>query len=103
MYNKRIVLFNYPGQSHTIYNRGNVEGYSAYFGEIMDKLVYRLSGEKGELGVIDLEKDLFKFCGFGFGAYLLSSYLGSYSLTFGNNISSVMLVNPFMQYPKKYS
>ena len=46
--------------------------------------------------IIDLEKDMFKFCGFGFGGYILSNYLGSYSLTFGGRISSVMIVNSFM-------
>ena len=43
IYNKRIILFNYPGQSHTIYNGGSTQGYIAYFGEIMDKLIFRLS------------------------------------------------------------
>lgn len=103
MYNKRIILFDYPGQSHTIYNRGNTEAFSAYFCEVLDKLVFYLGGEKNELKIIDLEKDSFKFCGFGYGGYLLSTYLGSYSFTFGSRIASAMLINSFMQYPKRYT
>lgn len=46
MFNKRIILFNYPGQSHTIYNKNNTQGNSAVFCEALDKLVFRLSGEQ---------------------------------------------------------
>lgn len=103
MYNKRIILFDYPGQSHTIYNRGNTDGFSAYFCEVLDKLVYYLvSGEKKELKMIDLDRDSFKFCAFGYGGYLLANYLGSYSLTFGNRIAGAMIINSFMEYPKRY-
>ena len=44
---------------------------------------------------------MFKFCGLGYGSYLLSSYLGSYHYYF-QKISAVFLLNPFMQMPESY-
>jgi hypothetical protein len=40
--NKRIILFNYPGQSYTTYNE-NIVYDGIYACEIVDKLLYRLS------------------------------------------------------------
>jgi hypothetical protein len=40
--NKRIILFNYPGQSYTLYNENRVYD-GLYACEILDKLIYRLS------------------------------------------------------------
>ena len=58
---------------------------------IVDKLIYRLSGEQGQLGVIG-KKDTFKFIGFGYGGYLMTSFLSGcpalHSLTTG-----VILIN----------
>ena len=99
--NKRIILFNYPGQSHTIYNEDNIEAISVNFGNVMDKLLYRLSSAKGELKLISLKNDSFKFCGFGYGAYLLSSYLGAYHYYFPK-LNGVLLINGFMEMPIKY-
>ena len=30
-FNKRFILFNYPGQSHTIYNSDHIDGISGNF------------------------------------------------------------------------
>lgn len=40
--NKRIIFFNYPGQSYTTYN-DSVAYDGLYLCEIIDKLLYRLS------------------------------------------------------------
>lgn len=45
------------------------------FSFIFDKLFYRLSTEKEQLGFLNFKKDKFKFMGFGFGGYLLSNFL----------------------------
>ena len=99
--NKRIILFNYPGQSHTIYNSENKEAISISFGNVLDQLLYRLSTSKNELKIINLKNDLFKFCGIGFGAYLLASYLGSYHYYF-SHLQEIMIINGFMEMPRKY-
>jgi hypothetical protein len=52
--------------------------------------------------IINLDKDSFKFCGFGYGGYLLAHYLGSYQITFSNRLAGVLLVNSFVEYPKRY-
>lgn len=67
----------------------------------MDKLIYRLSGARGELKFINLKKDSFKFCAFGYGSFLLSNYLGSYYYYF-SNIKGIFLVNGFTKLPEKY-
>ena len=79
VFNKRIILFNYPGQSHTIYNEGSTYGYAGQFAEVLDKIIFRLSTEKTEMKIIDLDKDVFRFYGIGVGGFLLQSFLGSYS------------------------
>ena len=101
VYNKRIILFNYPGQSHTIYNQTKIHPYSLYFTEIIDKILFRLSGHKGQLKIIDLEQDLFKFFGFGYGGSLLSTYIG-HSFHYFKNISGIMIINSYMRMPQKY-
>lgn len=53
---------------------------------------------KNELKVIDLEKDRFKFIGFGYGAYLLAQYIG-HSYHDYSQISGVMLINSYMKMP----
>ncbi len=47
------------------------------FSFIMDKLLYRLSTEKEQLGFVNFKKDKFKYIAFGYGGYLLSSYLAN--------------------------
>ncbi len=39
--NKRIILFNYPGQSHTIYDNNKLFTLTLFY-QIMDKLLFRL-------------------------------------------------------------
>lgn len=72
-----------------------------YFSEIVDKILYRLSGQKNELKIIDLEKDLFKFVGLGYGGYLLAQYIG-HSYHYFNNISGIMIINSYMRMPDTY-
>ena len=67
----------------------------------MDKLLYRLSTQKAQLKIINLKKDNFKFCGFGYGGYLLATYLGNYHQYF-SKITGIFLLNSFMQMPSKY-
>ena len=62
---------------------------------ILEKLLYRLSTEKEQLGFINFRKDKFKFIGFGYGGYLLSSYLANNYQFYGKNLSGVMLVNTY--------
>ena len=62
----------------------------------MDKLLYRISSEREQLGYINFRKDKFKFIGFGFGGYLLSSYIGSCgNEVYGNSLTGVLLVNTY--------
>lgn len=67
------------------------------FSFIMDKLLYRISSEREQLGYINFRKDKFKFIGFGFGGYLLSSYIGNCGTeVYGNNsLTGVLLVNTY--------
>ena len=44
--------------------------------------------------ILNLKKDSFKFCGFGYGGYLLAFYLGSYHYYF-QKITGVFLLNAF--------
>jgi hypothetical protein len=69
---------------------------------MLDKLLFRLSSRKGELKVLNLKKDRFKFIGFGYGCYLLTMYLGSYQYFFPK-LSGVMLINGWMGMPSSYS
>ncbi len=49
--NTRFILFNYPGQSHTIYDK-QAEFKPTHFAAILDKLIYRLSSYPNQLNVI---------------------------------------------------
>lgn len=97
--NKRVILFNYPGQSHTIYDSDS-PFLTTDFNSLLDKLMYRLSGEKSQLGVINMGKDIFKFIGVGYGCSLLASFLSANPCL---KISkSVMLVNGFQNLTTQY-
>ena len=48
--NKRIILFNYPGQSYTTYNE-NVVYDGLYLCEVIHKLLFRLSEEEKLINV----------------------------------------------------
>lgn len=91
--NKRVVLFNYPGQSHTIY-KANTPFTSAQFNSVLEKLMFRLSGEKNQMGVIDIRKDTFKFIGIGYGGYLTASFLANNTILH-EMTAAVLLVNSF--------
>lgn len=42
-----------------------------------------------------MAKDKFKFVGFGYGGYLLSSYLGNNPEVFSKSLSGVLLANTY--------
>ena len=73
--NTRIILFNYPGQSHTIFDQ-NEPFRMAEISAIVDKLLYRLGTDQGQLKIIG-KNDTFKIVGFGFGGFLATSFLSS--------------------------
>jgi len=73
--NTRILLYNYPGQSHTIYDKNGALRTTEH-NAIIDKLIFRLSSYSGQLNIFS-SVDSYKFVGFGYGGYLISSYLSA--------------------------
>ena len=65
------------------------------FSFVLDKLMYRLSTEREQLGFVNFRKDRFKFIGVGYGGYLLSSSLANSHQFYGKNLSGVMLINTY--------
>ena len=71
--NTRFILFNYPGQSHTIYNKQSDFKPNDFAG-MLDKLIYRLSYNASQLNII-ASGDSVKIIGMGYGGFLAQSYL----------------------------
>lgn len=82
-------MFNYPGQSHTIYD-ANSPFRPAQFNSIVDKIIFKLA-QPGK-GCIIGSADKFKFIGFGFGGYLASCFLSA-TFALGSLTDGVFLVN----------
>ena len=96
--NTRIILFNYPGQSHTIYDKA-LPFRMAEISAIVDKLLFRLGSEHGQLNVIG-KKDSFKVIGFGYGGYLATSFLSACPALFPI-VKGVALVNTAFELTEK--
>ena len=67
--NTKFLLFNYPGQMFTIYNK------KKYFtneelSQILDGFMHFLD----DINEINIDKDVFMFVGIGFGGFVLSHY-----------------------------
>jgi hypothetical protein len=92
-------LFNYPGQSHTIYDK-NLNFTTADFSSILDQLIYRLSSEPNQLNIMG-KQDRIKLIGFGYGGYLAASFISS-SFMISAMVSAVILVNTPWTITKKY-
>jgi hypothetical protein len=88
--NTRIFLLNIPGQSHTIFDSKAVM-HPHIITNILDKLLYRLSSAPQQLNIIG-PKDTLKLIGFGYGGYMLSTFLSSCRSLFPI-VKGVMLVN----------
>jgi pimeloyl-ACP methyl ester carboxylesterase len=97
--NTRFILFNYPGQSHTIYDK-NTPLRASEISSIVDKLIYRLSSEPNQLNIIS-KSDTLKIIGFGFGGYLTASFLSSCPALY-SSVSGVTLVNAAFSMTQKY-
>lgn len=97
--NTRFILFNYPGQSHTIYDK-LVEFKPSDFAGILDKLIYRLSYNASQLNII-ASGDSIKIVGMGYGGFLAQSYL-ALCPEMASMVQQVMLVNSPPYLTKKY-
>ncbi|KAL4503210.1 hypothetical protein ABPG72_000816 [Tetrahymena utriculariae] len=89
--NRRVLLFNLPGQSYTIYNSELL--YPNYYQiEVIDRLLFKLDQEK----LINTKTDKFKFIGIGYGGFILQSYMVS---AYGNlpHLGSLLLINSFIE------
>lgn len=97
--NTRFILFNYHGQSHTIYDKaGSFQGSD--FASILDKLLYRLGTYQNQLNIIS-QGEFLSFVGYGFGGYLIQCYL-SMCPHIHHLVSKVMLFNSPSYLTKKY-
>lgn len=67
--NKRVVLFNFPGQAYTIYQR-DVPCTNEYLSSFVDSFFYHLEVK----GYADFIGDRIKFTGFGYGGNVLLYY-----------------------------
>jgi pimeloyl-ACP methyl ester carboxylesterase len=92
-------LFNYHGQSHTIYEKQS-EFRPNDFAAILDKLLYRLSAFPNQLNIITTE-DSIKLIGMGYGGYLAQSFMSLCPETF-SLIKGVLFVNTSPYCSKKY-
>ena len=97
--NTRFILFNYPGQSHTIYDK-NGQFRTTEFIAIVDKLLFRLATLPNQLGIIGKE-DTIQLVGFGYGGYLLQSYLSACPSTY-NVIKGALIINSSLYCTKKH-
>lgn len=97
--NTRIIMFNYPGQSHTIFDK-NSQLRASEINSIIDKLIYRLSSEPNQLGIIG-KTDSYKFIGFGYGGYLLASYISACPILH-DSVKGVTLINTAYSMTQKY-
>ena len=96
--NTRFILFNYPGQSHTIYQEEKLLR-PTHLTTIIDKLLYRLSSEPQQMGVIGKDDSL-KFMGLGIGGFFTASFLSTCPVL-QSMVDRVMLVNvPYHCTPK---
>jgi pimeloyl-ACP methyl ester carboxylesterase len=97
--NTRFILFNYNGQSHTIYDK-IAEFKPSDFSAIIDKLIYRVSSYPNQLNIVQ-QGETFKLVGLGYGGYLVQSYL-ALSPEIQSIVKGVMLVNSSSYCTKKY-
>ena len=67
--NKRVVLFNYPCQAFTVY-KSNTAYHNMRIADIFDSLMYHLD----QNSYINVEKNTFKFVGYGYGGNILLYY-----------------------------
>jgi pimeloyl-ACP methyl ester carboxylesterase len=88
--NTRFILFNYHGQSHTIYDK-QLEFKPSDFSALIDKLFYRLSSYPSQLNIVQTGES-FKLIGMGYGGYLVQSYM-ALCPEIHSIIKGVMLVN----------
>ncbi|EGR30022.1 hypothetical protein IMG5_143970 [Ichthyophthirius multifiliis] len=89
--NTKVLLLNLPGQAYTIFNQDLI--YTNIFQlEVIDKLIFKLNEEK----LISTQYDKFKFIGFGYGGFILQSYM---VCCYGNlpNLNSLLLINSFAE------
>jgi len=66
LHNKRIILFNYPGQAFTTYIH-DFEYTNKYLSEVLDGFLFHLEQNRS----FDLERNTFKFIGYGYGGNIL--------------------------------
>lgn len=67
--NKRVVLFQYPGQAYTIYQR-DVAYTNEFLSNFVDSFFYHLETKS----YIDFVADRIKFIGIGYGGNILLYY-----------------------------
>lgn len=67
--NKRFVLFNFPGQAYTMYQREQACS-NDYLSSFADSLLYHLESK----GYVHFVADRIKFVGFGYGGNVLLHY-----------------------------
>ena len=89
MFNKRIILFNYPGQAYTVFNETEIWNNESISG-LLDSLISYLVNIKK----IDLDIERVKFLGFGNGGNILTYFICT-SEGAMTSLHSTLLVNSF--------
>ncbi|EGR30343.1 hypothetical protein IMG5_134330 [Ichthyophthirius multifiliis] len=89
--NKKILLFNIPGQAYTVFNQEYIYTNSSLI-EIIDSLLFKLDNENK----ISIKKDSLKFIGVGYGGYILQTFLIQACGNL-NNIQNLCLFNSFIE------
>lgn len=85
---KTFILFNYPGQAFTMYNKDSVFN-NVELSKLVDSLLFYLSQQR----TISLDYDDLKFVGLGYGGLILSYFLSCNDEAL--KINSALLINGF--------
>lgn len=92
--NCSIILFNYPGQLFTI-SKENKLWNNEEIAKLLDSFIFYLEKQKK----INLQLDIIKMIGFGYGGNILSYFAGSCEGAF-LPLNSLMLLNTFIYLDK---
>ena len=87
--NKKIILFNYPGQVFTIYNEEIIHN-NQLISKIIDCMIYFLDN----IDTIDLSQEKLKIIGYGYGGNIASYFVSSTEGALSSLIS-LLLINSF--------
>ncbi|KRX11010.1 hypothetical protein PPERSA_03068 [Pseudocohnilembus persalinus] len=93
---KKFVLLNFPGQSYTLFSEDKIYD-NLKQSQVIDRLLYHLEETKQ----IDLQTESLSFIGYGYGGFILQSFL---TQSYNNlpNIGEIQLINSFYDLDKGF-